>query len=119
MIKEARTVVVIRAHVSNYPDPVRFRRGDTVTLGARDPDFPGWIRVADRRGRSGWAPEALLDSVAGSEGRAIEDYDATELNVSPGDRLNVHRELSGWLWVCNEIGEFGWVPVTSTRDASH
>ncbi len=95
-----------------------FRRGDTVILGSRDPEFPGWIRVADRSGRSGWAPEALLDNVDGPHGTAIEDYDATELNVSPGDLLTVHRELAGWFWVCNESGACGWVPVSTTEDTN-
>jgi len=110
-----RSVVVVRPHVSKYPDPVRFRRGDRITVGDRDPEFPGWIRVTDPCGRSGWAPEVLLDGVFGFEAEAIEDYDATELNVVPGERLVVHRELAGWFWVCNEDGTLGWVPADSIR----
>ncbi len=108
-------VIVERAHRSNYPDPVRFRRGDSVRLGDRDPDFPGWIRATDAEGRTGWAPEALLDRQETHEAIAVADYDATELNVSPGEQLTVRRELAGWYWVCNEQGDLGWVPVASTR----
>ena len=108
-------VVVERPHRSNYPEPVRFRRGDAVRLGDRDPDFPGWIRATDPAGRTGWAPEALLDRQGTREAIAIADYDATELNVSPGEKLTVRRELAGWYWVYNEQGDLGWVPVASTR----
>ena len=107
-----------RPYLSKYPDPVRFRRGDRIVLGHRDAEFPGWIRVTDPRGRSGWAPESILDSVGGADAEAIEDYEATELDVSPGDRLTVHKQVAGWLWVCNEHGEQGWVPVSVTGDES-
>ncbi len=108
-------VIVERAHRSNYPEPVRLRRGDAVRLGDRDPDFPGWIRATDPEGRTGWAPEALLDRQGTHEAIAVADYDATELNVSPGERLTVRQELAGWYWVCNDQGDLGWVPVASTR----
>lgn len=107
--------VVVRAHLSRYPDPVRFRRGDRVTVGMRDPDFPGWVRVTDPERRHGWAPEAILDTIDGNEAAATEDYIATEMNVSPGDRLIVHRQLAGWFWVSSEQGEQGWVPADSIR----
>lgn len=111
-------VIVERPHRSNYPEPVRFRRGDTVRLGDSDPDFPGWIRAMDPEGRTGWAPEALLDRRGTREAIAVADYDGTELNVSRGEHLTVRRELAGWYWVCNEQGDLGWVPVDSTRPMS-
>jgi SH3-like domain-containing protein len=108
-------VIVARAHRSNYPEPVRFRRGDAVGLGETDPEFPGWIRITDPRGRVGWAPEVSLDRQGPHEAIATADYDGTELDVSPGDQLTVERELAGWYWVCNDKGELGWVPIDSTR----
>jgi SH3-like domain-containing protein len=110
-----RHAVVVRAHRSRYPDPVRFRRGDRVRIGRRDRDFPGWIRVTDPGGRRGWAPEALLDGIGGAEAAATEDYIATEMDVSPGERLIVRRELAGWFWVSDAEGNHGWVPADSIR----
>lgn len=111
-----RTVVVVRPRESAYPDPVRVRKGEEVAVGSRDPDFPGWIRVMDRGGRKGWAPEAIVEQTGDGRARAKEDYDATELDVSPGMRLIVHRETAGWMWACDENGFFGWVPVDCTRE---
>ncbi len=110
-----KRVIVERPHRSNYPEPVRFRRGDAVRLGDSDPDFPGWIRATDHEGRTGWAPKALLHLHGTQEAVAAADYDGTELNVSPGEQLTVSRELAGWYWACNEQGDLGWVPVDATR----
>lgn len=106
--------VVVRPHVSNYPDPVRLRQGDRVTIGRRDPEHPGWVRVTDPAGRAGWAPEALLEHAGEHEATATEDYDATELDVLPGDELVVHRHMAGWLWVSDRTGRRGWVPTAVT-----
>lgn len=114
-----KRVVVVSHHVSNYPDPVRLGKGERLSVGKGDPDFPGWIRVMDREGRSGWAPEEILERVGENRARVLEDYDATELDVSPGDQLTVCRELAGWLWVCNDKGELGWVPAVATRSVSN
>jgi len=110
-----RHAIVVRAHLSRYPDPVRFRKGERVAVGTRDPDFPGWIRVTDPEGRRGWAPEALLDGIDGTEAVATGEYIATEMNVSPGQRLVVRRELAGWFWVSDDKGKQGWVPADSIR----
>lgn len=113
-MKQSR--VVIATHRSIYPDAVRVRRGEKVEVGGADPEFPGWIRITDPAGRSGWAPELILERSGRSEAVVTEDYDATELDVSPGDRLTVHRELAGWYWVSDEAGESGWVPVDVTQE---
>lgn len=110
-----RHAIVVRAHRSCYPDPVRFRKGERIAVGKRDRDFPGWIRVTDPEGRSGWAPEALLDGIDGTEAVATGEYIATEMDVSPGQRLVVRRELAGWFWVSDEQGNEGWVPAYSIR----
>lgn len=108
-------VIVVTPHVSNYPDPVRFRRGERVRVGAPDRNHPGWIRVRDAKGRSGWAPEKFLDSIGDGLAIALEDYDATELDVVAGERLNVHRLVSGWYWVSDAHGRTGWVPAQAIR----
>lgn len=111
-----RTHVVTRAHVSKYPDPVRAVFGDQVGTGETDAEFPGWVRITDTEGRAGWAPEAML--AAGKDGTAVfvEDYDATELNVSPGDRVIIHRELAGWLRVSTPGGRLGWIPASAIAE---
>lgn len=105
--------VVTRAHVSKYPDPVRAAYGDRVGVGETDPEFPGWVRITDPAGRAGWAPEAMLAARERDTAVFIEDYDATELDVSPGDRVTIHRELAGWLRVSAADGRIGWIPASA------
>ena len=52
--------VVTEAHQSNYPNPISFQSGETVTLGRTDSEFPGWIRARLANGNEGWAPEELF-----------------------------------------------------------
>ncbi|KAA3635891.1 MAG: hypothetical protein DWP97_03825, partial [Calditrichaeota bacterium] len=57
----------------------------------------------------GWVPERYLD-VNGSVGILNRDYDATELDINPGDLLELILEESGWLLCIGEDGQKGWVP---------
>src|ERR671913_95674 len=34
---------VIRDYSAQYPDPISVRAGETIHLGQRDTDYPGWI----------------------------------------------------------------------------
>lgn len=103
-------VCVKTAHTTHYPDPLRFKQGDGLTVGRRDTQYDGWVWTTTVTGHSGWAPEQLL-SIEGSQAIAQSDYNATELNTRPGERLIVLAELNGWYWVQNERGQKGWVPV--------
>lgn len=110
-------VTVIEGHLSSFPDPVRLKKGDEVKVGKRDTEFTGWRMVTDADGKSGWAPEILLE-VNGNIAFFKEDYDARELNVEIGDIITVYREIDGWYWVSNASGEYGWVPVRNVTEAS-
>jgi hypothetical protein len=105
--------LVAARYASRYPDPVRFRYGDRVTLGEGDPAFPGWVRVTDTGGRTGWAPESALERRDESSAIATEDYDATELDVGVGDAVAIHRELAGWYRVSTPDGRRGWIPASA------
>ncbi len=41
----------------------------------------------------------------------IQNYEATELNVSVGEELVIEKEESGWIWVSNQEKKKGWVPM--------
>ncbi len=116
MNRDTRTVVVVTPHRSKFSDPIRFRRGDRVTVGEVDMEYDGWIWTTTGSGASGWAPRELL-VVAETAANALADYDATELTTARGERLRVDRELAGWLWVSNDRGAAGWVPAKSVVDA--
>jgi hypothetical protein len=90
-----------------YPDPLTVRAGEPLTVGRRDPDWPGWLWCTDPRGKSGWVPESFIDNNTISR-----DYTARELCVSPGDEVEPLLEVAGWLWCKTPSGATGWLPST-------
>ena len=108
-------VTVSKSHVSNYPNPIRFKKGDWLTLGMVDTEYPNWIWTRTRDGNEGWAPVQYIDIDSSDRRRGIarQDYTAFELNTRVGESLKVHTELNEWYWVTNEEGVQGWVPVNT------
>ena len=109
------SIEAVTGHRSAYPDPIDFEAGDPLTLGERDEEYPGWIRVTTRDGNRGWAPEQYIEIESPGRGVATTRYTARELNTVAGETLLCHRELNDWLWVENRRGETGWVPRQTTR----
>lgn len=109
-------VQVRKEHKTSYPNPISFEKGDEVRVEKRDTQYPGWIWTTTQDGKSGWAPEQLLE-IDGTNATARDNYNARELNTSLGEILRVHRELSGWYWVSNSADEFGWVPIDTVVPA--
>jgi hypothetical protein len=87
-----------------YADPIVVKAGEVVRLGKRDTEWPGWVWCTSEAGKSGWAPEALIEA-GGDTGRIRSDYSAVELALQPGDLLVLYRELSGWYWATDEAGK--------------
>lgn len=98
---------------------LRLRAGTTVTVGARDDEWPAWVSCTAEDGTVGWVPERYLAHEAPDLERAsvLHDYDATELEAAPGDLLDVLGEEEGWLWCRAANGQLGWVPTRSTEPA--
>ena len=88
----------IKAHLSSYPNPISFKPGDTLSLGVRDNEYKGWIRVTTFCGNEGWAPEQYIDS-SQIPAIALQAYSAVELNIQPGDHLSILKQLNEWAWV--------------------
>jgi hypothetical protein len=111
-------LIVIEAHKSNYPNPLRFEKGECLVIGKRDAEFEGWILVTTSDGNQGWAPIDYLD-IDDRLGNAITkfSYTATELNTCLGEILTLHYILNEWGWVENNDGACGWVPMKTTRGA--
>ncbi len=99
----------IAAWTRSYEAPLAVAAGATVTVGARDTDWPDFLWCRDAVGREGWLPEQIL-AVQGNTGRVREDYDAIELTVAPDEVLTGDRALAGWVWCRNQAGREGWVP---------
>ena len=109
-------VVVITEHVSEYPDPVFLRKGEQVTLGETDDEYPNWIFATSVSGTQGWVPLQYLEqSACKTSGNMLCDYDSLELNTKSGEILTVQFELNDWYRVTRTNAEVGWVPVMTVQ----
>jgi uncharacterized protein YgiM (DUF1202 family) len=105
---------VIKSHLSSYPNPLKVKKGGRVEVGNEDNDYAGWRWCTNTENTSGWVPVAYLD-VGGSGAILRRDYDAAELSVDVGQRLEVTEIESGWAWGRDEVGSEGWVPLTCLK----
>jgi len=107
--------VVIEAHDIPARDPVLILPGETVTVGARDTEWPAFVFIEGRNG-SGWVPARCLgrDRPIAS---VVERYDTRELATRAGEHLVVlsHDLEAGWTWCRNAAGAEGWVPQRTLR----
>jgi SH3-like domain-containing protein len=105
------------AHKASYDDPLSGRAGDELEVGPADVEWPAWRWCTAADGRRGWVPEARLKG-EGPRRRLSRDYDARELTVGRGARLEVLEEESGWVRCRAEDGREGWVPGGCVRPAA-
>lgn len=108
---------VIDTHVTNDPNPVRFRAGDVLGVGHRDQQWRDYVWCTDQAGRAGWVPDAYLEMTGEREAVARRAYDATELTVARGEILDVLDEIGGWYLCRTATGLSGWVPSTVVEPA--
>ena len=114
--------IVTKDYAAQYSDPITLAKGEAAALDGRaEPweDNPDWIWVwgENARGKSGWIPRPLL-RIEGSNGLALEDYDARELSVAVGEHVSALREMCGWVWCVADANHSGWVPLSHLRRAS-
>ena len=105
-VDQPRPYRVIADYDSPYTEPYCLKKGETVQVGRRDDEWPGWVWCTNAAGESRWVPEAYL----GSNGLVLRNYESTELEVKAGEVVTAIIEESGWLWCTNQSGQSGWVP---------
>jgi Variant SH3 domain len=104
-------VRVISDYQAPFPDPIRVKAGEKVTVDlGKTTNIPGWVWCTSRAGKSGWVPKDYLE-LRDTKGLMKCDYDAIELTVHVGELLSAHKLESHFYWVTNEHGRHGWVPV--------
>ena len=111
----SRMLEVIEAHVSNYANPIVFSVGDAVTIGRRDDEYPGWIRVQTADGNEGWAPESYINVTGAESAIVVSDYCAREVDTTQGESLEALQELNGWIWCRRQQDDEGWVSAKTVR----
>ena len=103
--------------VPNRP-PFILSKGDPVTVGERNTNWPAFVFVVSSRGE-GWVPSRHLSADSGTSVAQV-DYDTTELALAAGQEVLVleRDDESGWWWCRADDGSLGWVPVNAlvTRD---
>jgi hypothetical protein len=101
----------IKTYTVVYENPIEVKRGDKVTAGKFDTDWPAFRWCTGPDNREGWMPDDLLDEVNG-EFFANADYSARELSLSESAVVEGLSENGGWWWCRNSKGAQGWVPET-------
>lgn len=108
--------IVTKNHTSNYPNPIKLTKGQTVDIGERYAGYENWNNwvycyTVDLQ-LGGWVPEQIIDP----RGKVLEDYIAKELNVEIGELLLKRKDLNGWFWAkkLNSSIE-GWVPNENVK----
>ena len=113
-----RKFIVTKEHISEFPNPINFSKGDTISIGEEyvgDEGWDNWI-CCKFNGIRGFVPKQLIDLISNDIGVANEDYTANELCVTPGELLLSLRELNNWIWAKNENNENGWVPLSNVSE---
>lgn len=102
---------ITKDHLDLAPDPVKAVRGDRVTILQHEsrPEWKGWIRCSLAGGKAGWISESYLD-MDGARAVLNQDYDAREVEVRVGERIELLREDHGWTWIRRVDGREGWIP---------
>ncbi len=113
---EQKTRKVIKPHITTFPDPLKIKIGQSLTIIPKESEYPGWIWCVDRDGKDGWVPASYVKQYV-DYGIALFDYDATELSVQVGEELTILKEESGWFWCRTRTGKFGWVPQENLMNA--
>lgn len=114
--------VVVIQHESEFPKPITFKKGDPLLVGEEYKGSEGWDNwfLCTTPGQEpGWVPGQIIERFENSDGRALDDYTAKELNVQEGDVLFGSKSLNGWLWCEKLVGtESGWVPLENLKEVA-
>ena len=112
-----QNAVVVKNYISEFPIPVQFHKDEKVTVIKRDTAWVGWMYCKNEVSIERWIPLAYLISDKDSPEiyRLTIDYNPVELSVKVGDRVKIEKKESGWAWIENFEGEFGWVPLENLK----
>ncbi len=101
--------IVVEPHQASFRNALVLRTGDCLEVGQRDDTWPMYLWCIGPDGTEGWVPEVYLEQ--GPAGwQAARNYSTAELTVVPGARLNLEKEVGGWVWGATPAGEWGGIP---------
>ena len=91
--------------------PLTLTAGQTVRLGRRDADWPGWVWATSEDGRGSYVPEEVVDATESENAVVLQAFQAQDLSVKKHDLVSSLREVKGWHWCRNAGGQEGWLPA--------
>lgn len=103
-------------YVIVYKNPIKLLKGDQVrVLKYEDtPEWKGWVYCSDHRGFEGWVSETYLQ-IESQTALVLKYYDATEIDLTENQIVQILNEEFGWAWVRNENNQEGWVPLKNLQ----
>ncbi len=111
--------MVIKSHISEYPNPIHFSAGDPLVVGEKYVGDEGWDNwyYCSFNGLSGWVPKQLIELTSATTGIAKENYSALELNVEISEQVIGYQKTNGWIW-CEKLDtqEQGWLPELNLQE---
>lgn len=101
----------IKDRISTIESPIVLMKGETVELlemSNPDGDWPNWA-LCKKEEMIGWVPQQIIDD----NGIILENYNATEFDLTSGDIINGLKELNGWVWGYkkNQEAHNAWAPL--------
>ena len=109
---------VVKPHRPDPGDPREIESGQRLKFERRPTNWEGWLWCEAEDGYACWVPEKWVTitqdvTVDSAPGWCFlkRDYDPSELEVDPGDEMDVRFEESGWVWGRVLDGRKGWVPA--------
>jgi hypothetical protein len=118
MDEPIRKVRVTASRPRDHIETIKVRAGEWVGVGHRNQTYPEFVWGSAGHGPGGWVPEAYLEYISPTEGKAKRDYDAGQLTVVEGETLDVIDELDRWLRCRNAKGAEGWVPAQIVEETT-
>lgn len=93
----------------NDRSALNLQAGQEVICGPSDQTWPGWIWVTDEEGRAGYVPKEILQLLHPPRSLVLENFDSKVLKLQRGCEITSLKQIHGWHWCQNAIGEEGWV----------
>jgi len=106
--------LVVQQYISAFPNPITLKIGDIVEITDKKSDWKGWIWCQTKDHTFGWVPENIITRT-GTKGKIKANYDATELSAEIGDRLELIKKESKWIYCKTSSGELGWIPENNAK----
>ncbi len=110
--------IVTQSRKSDYPNPIKLRKGDRVTTKENSDNSPweNWIKC-ELNGISGWVPVQILEILNSDKAIVKQDYESTEMEITVNEIVIAELELNGWIWARRELpsNEHGWIPLDNIK----